>query len=199
MPDQRNTQGRLRWTICGLLFAATTINYIDRQVIGLLKPVLQDEFHWTESDYAMVVMAFNAAYAIGLFLSGRLIDRVGTRVGYAISVAFWSLAAMMHAGVTSTLGFLGVRSMLGLGEGGNFPRHQGHGRMVPQKRAGAGYGNIQFRSQHRCYDCSGAGTLDTRIVWLATGIFVDGSIGDHLVGGMVALVSSAFVPLPPFK
>ncbi len=111
----------MRWTICGLLFAATTINYIDRQVIGLLKPTLQDEFHWTESDYATVVMAFNAAYAIGLLLSGRLIDRFGTRLGYTLSVAFWSLAAMLHGGVTSTLGFLGVRAMLGLGEGGNFP------------------------------------------------------------------------------
>ncbi|HNP78722.1 MAG: MFS transporter [Cyclobacteriaceae bacterium] len=121
MPDVQNTAGRLRWTICGLLFAATTINYIDRQVIGLLKPTLQDEFHWTESDYATVVMAFNTAYAIGLLLSGRLIDRFGTRLGYTISVAFWSLAAMLHGGVASTLGFLGVRAMLGLGEGGNFP------------------------------------------------------------------------------
>jgi ACS family hexuronate transporter-like MFS transporter len=121
MPSSLRSAGRLRWTICGLLFAATTINYIDRQVIGLLKPTLQGEFQWTESDYASVVMAFNAAYAIGLLLSGQLIDRFGTRLGYAFSVAFWSLAAMAHGGVTSTLGFLGVRAMLGLGEGGNFP------------------------------------------------------------------------------
>src|SRR5689334_3436406 len=89
--------GRLRWSICALLFFATTINYIDRQVIGILSKDLQGIFHWTEIDYGNIVAAFNAAYAIGLLIAGRLIDRFGTRIGYAAALTVWSLAAMAHA------------------------------------------------------------------------------------------------------
>src|ERR1041385_7746812 len=89
--------GRLRWSICALLFFATTINYIDRQVIGILSKDLQGIFHWTEIDYGNIVAAFNAAYAIGLLIAGRLIDRFGTKIGYAAALTVWSLAAMAHA------------------------------------------------------------------------------------------------------
>ncbi|HVZ56385.1 MAG TPA: MFS transporter [Chitinophagaceae bacterium] len=110
-----------RWTVVGLLFFATTINYLDRQVIGLLKPALEKEFSWTESDYSYIVMAFSAVYALGLLVFGRIIDFIGTKPGYAISIVVWSLAAMAHALATSTLGFGICRAMLGAGESGNFP------------------------------------------------------------------------------
>lgn len=110
-----------RWFIVTMLLIATTINYIDRQVIGLLKPILEKEFSWSETDFARIVMAFSAAYATGLLLMGRLIDRVGTKKGYSIAVIIWSLAGMMHAVVRSVAGFAVVRMILGIGEAGNFP------------------------------------------------------------------------------
>ena len=110
-----------RWIIVGLLFLATTINYIDRQIIGLLKPILEIEFNWSESDFARIVVAFTAAYAIGLLLFGRLIDRVGTKIGYSISVVIWSAMGMLHAAASSVTGFSLARIGLGLGEAGNFP------------------------------------------------------------------------------
>jgi ACS family hexuronate transporter-like MFS transporter len=103
------------------LFFATTINYLDRQVIGLLKDNLSEEFNWSEKDYSNIVMAFSAAYAIGLLVFGKIIDKVGTKTGYTISVIVWSIAAMAHGFAKSTLGFVLARTSLGLGEGGNFP------------------------------------------------------------------------------
>ncbi len=113
--------GNYRWIICSLLFFATTINYIDRQVIGLLKPTLEREFHWTEIDYGYIVMAFAAMYALGYVLFGSFIDKVGTKIGYSISVSVWSIAAIGHAFAKSTLGFGIARGALGLAEAGNFP------------------------------------------------------------------------------
>lgn len=113
--------GRYRWWICALLFFATTINYVDRAVLGILAPTLQKTIGWNEVQYGYIVMAFMTAYALGIVLVGRFIDRIGTRIGYAASVALWSLAAMSHALVRSALGFGFVRFMLGLGESGNFP------------------------------------------------------------------------------
>lgn len=113
--------GKYRWRICALLFFATTINYLDRQVIGLLKPFLEEEFHWSESDYGQIVMAFTASYAVGLLLFGRIVDKIGTKLGYSLSIVIWSLAAMGHAAARSTLGFAVSRAALGFGESGNFP------------------------------------------------------------------------------
>lgn len=113
--------GRYRWRICALLFFATTINYIDRQVIGILKPILEKEFHWTESQYGEIVMVFSACYAFGLLIFGRFVDKVGTKVGYSVSIIVWSIAAMAHALAKSTFGFGAARAVLGLGEAGNFP------------------------------------------------------------------------------
>jgi MFS transporter, ACS family, hexuronate transporter len=110
-----------RWLIVALLLAATIINYLDRQIIGLLKPILEKEFNWTETDFARIVMAFTAAYAIGLLVVGRIIDRTGTKLGYAITVVVWSVAGMFHALARSALGFSIARFVLGLGEAGNFP------------------------------------------------------------------------------
>jgi ACS family hexuronate transporter-like MFS transporter len=113
--------GRYRWLICALLFFATTINYIDRQILALLKPLLDQELGWTNEQFGVVNAAFQGAYAVGLLAFGAFIDRVGTRIGYAVSIAAWSLAAMGHALVGSVSGFFTARVALGLGEGGNFP------------------------------------------------------------------------------
>jgi len=110
-----------RWAVCGLLFFATTINYIDRQILSLLKPILDDQLHWTNAEFGMVNSAFQGAYGTSLLIFGWLIDKYGTKIGYAISIAAWSLAAMGHAMVGSVGGFLWARVALGLGEGGNFP------------------------------------------------------------------------------
>jgi ACS family hexuronate transporter-like MFS transporter len=113
--------GRYRWLICALLFFATTINYIDRQILSLLKPILDDELKWTNTQFGEVNAAFQGAYAVGLLGFGYLVDRWGTKVGYAVSIAAWSLAAIGHAAVGSVTGFMRARIALGLGEGGNFP------------------------------------------------------------------------------
>src|SRR3546814_2428311 len=110
-----------RWTIVTLLFFATTINYIDRQVIGLLKSHIEQDQGWTEADYGFIVSAFQAAYAIGLLGCGRLLDRIGVRRGYAAAVVLWSLGGILHAGVRSVAGFSMARAVLGLGEAANFP------------------------------------------------------------------------------
>jgi ACS family hexuronate transporter-like MFS transporter len=120
MQSNNKTLG-FRWTVCGLIFAATTINYMDRQVLGLLAPILEKDLGWSEMEYARIVMAFQAAYAIGLLGFGRLIDWIGTRHGYALSIFAWSLAAMAHALARGVLGFGAARFALGLGEAGNFP------------------------------------------------------------------------------
>ncbi|MDR0843932.1 MAG: MFS transporter [Tannerella sp.] len=112
---------RYRWLIVALLLVITTINYLDRQIIGLLKPVLEVEFGWSETDFAHIIMAFTAAYAIGLLALGRFIDRVGTKIGYSVSVILWSIAGMLHAVAKSVTGFAFARIGLGIGEAGNFP------------------------------------------------------------------------------
>jgi ACS family hexuronate transporter-like MFS transporter len=139
-------RGRYRWMICAMLFVATTINYIDRQIIGLLKPILQVEFSWSERDYAAIVFSFQLAYAIGLLLSGRVMDRLGTKKGFSLAIILWSVAAVAHAfadwfpsltvptlnldestGLSvvsltgAAAGFALARFFLGLGEAGNFP------------------------------------------------------------------------------
>src|ERR1700691_911828 len=98
-PPGRNSlhKGNFRWFICALLFFGVTKNYMDRQVLGVLKGTLQHEFGWNEIDYGNIVFAFQAAYALGMILVGRLIDRLGTRIGYAVAMVFWSLASLAHA------------------------------------------------------------------------------------------------------
>jgi len=132
--------GYIRWIVCALLFFAATINYVDRQVISILKPTLQGQFHWSELDYADIVFTFQLAYAIGFIVAGPLIDRLGTKRGFSLAILIWTLAAIGHAGATtigpaasmmlgfaglgysaSVAGFMVMRFLLGLGESGNFP------------------------------------------------------------------------------
>ncbi len=117
--DGRRTN--YRWQVRALLLFATTVNYMDRQVLGLLAPQLQRALHWNEAQYSYISIAFTAAYAVGLFLNGRLLDAVGTKVGYAIPVAVWSLASLSHVRARSWVGCAVSRVFLGLGESGNFP------------------------------------------------------------------------------
>jgi MFS transporter, ACS family, aldohexuronate transporter len=114
-------KGRFRWVICGLLFFGVTKNYMDRQVLGVLKGPLQHEFGWNEIDYGDLVFSFQAAYALGMIFVGRLIDRLGTRIGYAVAMVFWSLASMGHALAFSLASFVAARSALGFWEAGVFP------------------------------------------------------------------------------
>jgi ACS family hexuronate transporter-like MFS transporter len=113
--------GRFRWVICAVLFFGITKNYMDRQVLGVLKTTLQHDFGWNEIDYSNLVFAFQAAYALGMLLVGRFIDRVGTRIGYGLAMVFWSVASMAHALCGSLLSFAIARAALGLGESGAFP------------------------------------------------------------------------------
>ncbi|MGK6352327.1 MFS transporter [Parapedobacter sp. DT-150] len=133
--------GKYRWTICALLFFATTVNYLDRQVLSLLQPTLEEEFNWTNTDYANITAAFQFIYAISMLFAGRIIDRLGTKWGFALAIIIWSVAAILHAiaiplgeGTVAILGVIGVsglsvsvvgfivaRAFLGFGESGNFP------------------------------------------------------------------------------
>lgn len=113
--------GKYRWTVCSLIFFATTINYLGRAVISLLKSTLEKEFSWSESDYSNIVIAFQLSYALGMLGVGRLIDKLGTKLGYAVSIFTWSIAAISHAFVKSTVGFFLALSALGITESGNFP------------------------------------------------------------------------------
>jgi ACS family hexuronate transporter-like MFS transporter len=114
--------GRYRWVICALLFAATAINYVDRQMLGVLEPdYLRKEFHWTPSGYAQIVVYFQIAYAIGYLGFGKVVDWIGARLGYAVAVAVWTLFHVLHGGVASASQFAMVRFGLGIGESGNFP------------------------------------------------------------------------------
>jgi ACS family hexuronate transporter-like MFS transporter len=113
--------GRYRWAICALLFFVITINYIDRQVLGVLKPVIEDDLGWSEVDYGNIVSAFQFSYGIGLLVVGRVLDRVGTRRGMAIAIALWSLAAMFHAWARTVLAFMLARVALGVAESAAYP------------------------------------------------------------------------------
>jgi ACS family hexuronate transporter-like MFS transporter len=133
--------GKYRWTICALLFFATTVNYLDRQVLSLLKPTLEDKFGWSNSQYADIASAFQFTYAIAMLFAGRIIDKLGTKSGYTWAIIIWSIGAIIHAlaipigeGMVATLGWIGLaaipvsvlgfmfsRAILAIGEAGNFP------------------------------------------------------------------------------
>ncbi len=159
--------GHYRWIVCALLFFAATINYVDRQVLALLKQSLQSEIKWTEIEYGHLIFTFQLAYAIALLFAGKVMDWLGTRKGFSLSVLFWSIAAMAHALAHSVFGFGVARFALG-----QFPRlHQGGCGVVSQKRTGPGDRDFQFRHKHRRHDntaCSGMGYAQLR---LANGVY----------------------------
>ncbi|RYF89007.1 MAG: MFS transporter, partial [Caulobacteraceae bacterium] len=113
--------GNYRWLICTLLFAAMVINYVDRQMLGVLKPTLSAEFGWTETNYADIIFWFQASYAVSYLLFGRFIDRIGARWGFGIAFLIWQIGHIAHAGVSSLSQMIAARVLLGVGEGGGFP------------------------------------------------------------------------------
>lgn len=117
----QTTMGKYRWTICSLVFFATTVNYLDRQVISLLKSVLSKDLHWDDGDYANIEITFKIFYSFGLLIAGSLVDKLGTKKGYAWATGLWSLSAIGHAFANSAFGFMVARAALGLTEAGNFP------------------------------------------------------------------------------
>ena len=119
--DVTARSGRYRWLVVALLFAATAINYVDRQMIGVLKPTLSHEFSWSEGDYARIVFWFQVAYAIGYISFGRIVDVLGARLGYALAIVVWTISHMAHGLATGVASFAAARFGLGVGESGNFP------------------------------------------------------------------------------
>lgn len=113
--------GKYRWTICTLLFLATTINYVDRQILSLVKPILDVELGWSNEEFGIVNAVFQGTYGFGLLFFGWFVDRYGSKVGYAVSIVAWSLAAIGHSVVSTVTGFMIARAALGVSEGGNFP------------------------------------------------------------------------------
>ena len=182
----------VRWTVVALLFFAVTINYVDRAVIGVLKPVLDTALGWDQSDYGWMVTAFQAAYALGYVASGPLLDRFGVRLGFSVAVAVWSVAAMAHAAVTSVAGFSVARAVLGLAEGGMFPgRHQGGDRVVSERAARVCDRPLQRGQQRRrrrlpCRRAVARGALG-----LAGGVRGDGRARLRVGGVLGAAVSCA--------
>src|SRR5476649_1578120 len=120
-PAQPSLRTHFRWVVCGLLFAATTINYVDRAAFGILAPKLKETFHWDNGDISSISLWFEISYAIGLAFAGRILDRVGTKLGLGVAFAAWCLASMLHAGMTTVLGFKFARFLLGLPEAGAWP------------------------------------------------------------------------------
>ena len=113
--------GKVRWIVCGLLFAAVVLSYIDRLVISVLKPDLSAQYGWTESGYADLAFYFQLAYGVSYLFAGRFIDRVGARIGYAAAVSMWTLGHLLHIAFTSTSGMLWARIPLAIGEAATFP------------------------------------------------------------------------------
>jgi ACS family hexuronate transporter-like MFS transporter len=157
----RGRMGQVRWTICAMLFFATSINYMDRQVIALLKPTLSHTIGLTEINYGYIVDAFQLAYALGLLVAGRVVDKVGTRLGYIMVMGVWSLSAMGHALASTPFEFGIARFFLGIGESGNFPAAiKTVAEWFPQ-------GNLQFRRQCRSDSCAAARAVGNAEVWMA--------------------------------
>ena len=191
-------RGNYRWLMCGLLFVATTINYIDRQVIGILKPELQASLGWDENDFATIVFWFQVAYAAGFLFSGRLIDRIGSKAGLALSVAGWSVAEIGHAIVRTVTGFSFARFWLGLAEGGNFPAAiKSVSEWFPkqQRALATGIFNSGCNVAGLAAPC---GALDRRPLGLAGGLRGHRRPGLCLARALDAALRAPPAPSPPF-
>ena len=170
--------GRYRWSICLLLFLVITINYVDRQVIGVLKPVIEDDLGWTENDYANIVLSFQASYAVGLLLVGRWLDRIGTRKGLAIAIALWSIAATFHAAARTVLQFILARAVLGIAESAAYPGAvKSVAEWLPQRERALGVGILNAGANVGVVAAPIAGLMVAGIYGWQAGFFVTGLIG----------------------
>lgn len=182
--EATNTRiGAFRWVICALLFLGTMVNYIDRQIIGILKPDLAKEFHWSDTDYANIVACFQFAYAFGYLFGGRMMDRVGVKRGYPIVAFLWSLACAAHGVARSVAGFATARLGLGLSEGGNFPAAiKVVGEWFPIKERALATGLFNSASNVGAIVCPFLVPLVARLWgWPAT-FYVTGGLGVLWVG-----------------
>src|ERR1700733_13048179 len=170
----------VRWFICALLFAIVALNYVDRQVLSVLKPTLQKDYSWSETGYGSVVFWFQAAYGIGYLAFGRIVDRIGAKAGGAIAVAIWTVSHMAHALVTSTRGFAWVRIPMGLGGGSG---------MVSPTRAGPSHRHLQRRLQYRRGGRALYRSHHHHRLGLADGVHRHGTFHGGVGGGPADLVS----------
>ncbi|MGC4053169.1 MAG: MFS transporter [Paludibaculum sp.] len=169
----------LRWRVVALLFASTVINYLDRQTLSVLAPHLKTEFGWTNSDFALLIIAFRVAYTVGQAGCGRILDRLGTRMGLTVAVAWYSAIAMATSLVTGLKSFGGMRFLLGLGESANWPgATKAVSEWVPAQGEGAGGGDLRQWFVDWGGGGSGVGDLAVHDVWrLAAGVPGDGCSG----------------------
>ena len=168
------------------------INYLDRAVISLLKPYLETEFSWNSGDYANIEIAFKLAYAVGMVGAGRIIDKLGTKLGYALSTALWSVAAMGHALVSSTLGFGVARALSGHHGSRQLPGgHQNHGRVVSAAGAGAGHGHLQLGLQRGRHRGPAHGAAHCRNHWLEVGLHHHRGAGLCVAGAVDGVLRNA--------
>lgn len=177
----------LRWLMIGLVFWATMINYMDRQALAVLAPVLRDEFHMSNLSYGRIVSAFMLAYTIMNGISGPLIDRLGTRLGYALCVGWWSAAAMLHAAAASPWGFGVCRFLLGMGEAGNWPagvRVVAEWFPVPERALSLR--DLQQRFIDRGFGGDASDRFSDVAVWLAIRLCLGGRNRRTLASGLVA-------------
>ena len=208
-PDAAVRPGHVRWVICALLFFAATINYVDRQVIGILKPTLQAQFGWSEIDYADIVFAFQLAYAGGFLIAGRMMDRIGARLGFTIAIVLWSVAAIAHAEATvfgpaaaallallgltysaSVAGFMIARFALGLGEAGNFPAAiKVTAEWFPKRERALATGIFNSGTNVGALVDAARGSVDHAVVRLVLGVRRDRRPRIHLAGVLAAAVS----------
>jgi ACS family hexuronate transporter-like MFS transporter len=199
-----------RWWICGLLFFATTINYIDRQVLGILKPMLEKQFGWSESDYGWITFGFQLGYALMMPIAGRLIDALGTRLGYALAVIAWSLAAMAHGLARTVPHFIAARLALGLSEAANFPAAvRTVADWFPRQERSLATGIFNSGSNVGLVLAAGAPFIATRYGWQAA-FFLTGALGliwvlPWLLGVRVAAsvsagtIAAATQPATPYR
>src|SRR5688572_16606770 len=178
--------GRYRWAICALLFFVITINYIDRQVLGVLKPVIEDDLGWNEIDYSRIVLAFQASYAVGLLVVGRLLDRVGTRLGMAIAIALWSVAAMFHGVARTVLAFMLARIALGFAESAAYPGAvKAVAEWFPQRERAIGVGILNAGAN--------VGVMMTPVVGIMVAGFYGWQAAFYVTGAIGLLVLVAWL------
>ena len=178
MASAREPIPSLRWWIGGLLFASTVINYIDRQTLSLLAPYLKLEYHWTNSDYANLAIAFRVAYSIGQTGFGKLMDRIGTRRGLTLTVIWYSTISMLTSLASGFYSFATFRFLLGAGESANWPAAtKAVSEWFPETRAGAGDGSVRQRIFHRRRDRSFHCAVDLLSLGMAARVHDSGHAG----------------------
>ena len=192
MSQQANTivraGGNYRWAICALLFFVITINYIDRQVLGVLKPLIEDDLGWSEIDYSNIVLAFQASYAVGLLVVGRLLDRAGTRLGMALAIGLWSLAAMFHGVARSVLAFMLARVVLGIAEAAAYPGAvKSVAEWFPRRERALGVGFLNAGANVGVMMSPIVGILVAGLYGWQAAFYVTGAIGFVVLIGWLAM------------